>query len=333
MTQLRNKQLQKKVREIQQFIDDKYKPAHAPKARDWRTYEDEWDARIRYAVETLEPLVARACMNVIVRKGPGPAHVLDLRQRVLIILLQRWCDQSNRVMGCLLALFGALNGTHVSYKTVERLYSDEDVLLALHNLHVLMLEEKGIHVVDACGDATGYALTITKHYATEATKRKEKAKTQDGKKKFVYAFKMLDINTGMYITHGTSFKSEKDAYDQAMQMLRTLDVKVRSIRLDRYYSAQHYVDQFPNSTVYIMPKKNVTLKGSWHWKRTLMRMYNDLMTYLEEYFKRNHSENGFGTDKRLFGWSLPQRRDDRIDTASFVLTELHNLLHLSPKVA
>jgi transposase len=52
-----------------------------------------------------------------------------------------------------------LSGIDVSYKTVERLYSDEEVIMALHNLHVLILIKKGVEKsVDASGDGTGYSL-------------------------------------------------------------------------------------------------------------------------------------------------------------------------------
>lgn len=326
---LRNKKLQQRIREIQQFIDEQYKPAHVPKARNTGLYEKEWQARLQHACISLDPLVTRACASISTHKGPGPEHSLDLRQRLLILLLQRWCDQSNRMMSSLLLLFSALNKIHLSYKSIERLYSDQEVLIALHNLHVLILQQQTVKVVDTCGDATGYALTISKHYATHASKLKEKAKTQNGIKKFVYVFRLLDLKTHLYLAYGTSFKSEREAFDQAIQMLRTLKIHVRSIRLDRYYSNPCYVDLFPETKMYLIPKKNATLKHHGAWKRMLIDFYNNQMHYLEEYFQRNASENEFGNDKKHFGWGLSQRRDDRIDTASFAITELHNLLHLT----
>ena len=38
-------------------------------------------------------------------------------------------------------VFRMLPGIDVSYKTVERLYSGEEVIMALHNLRVLLLKE------------------------------------------------------------------------------------------------------------------------------------------------------------------------------------------------
>ena len=43
---------------------------------------------------------------------------------------------------------------------MERLYSDEEVALAIHNL--LILRNKGVKESDATGNGTGYSLTIKK---------------------------------------------------------------------------------------------------------------------------------------------------------------------------
>jgi len=50
---------------------------------------------------------------------------------------------------------------------VERLYSDELVMMALHNMQVLSLK-KGIRESDATGDGTGYSLTVKKNYESYA---------------------------------------------------------------------------------------------------------------------------------------------------------------------
>ena len=50
------------------------------------------------------------------------------------------------------------------------------------------------------------------------------------------------------------------------------------------------------------------------------------MKYMETYFKRNLSETGNSSDKRRFGWILPQKRRDRKELAIFAITLLHNIL-------
>ena len=76
----------------------------------------------------------------------------------------------------MLAIFSMLSGIDVLYKTVERLYSDNETLMALHNLHVLILKKNGVKNSDATGDGTGYSLTVKKNYESYAQKLKELAK-------------------------------------------------------------------------------------------------------------------------------------------------------------
>ena len=69
-------------------------------------------------------------------------------------------------------------------------------------------------------------------------------------------------------------KSEKEAFDRAMMFLKTVDVKLKSVRLDRYYSESSYVSRFASDTaVYIIPKKDATLNGSQKWKDTICLLY------------------------------------------------------------
>lgn len=65
-------------------------------------------------------------------------------------------------------IFSMLSGIDKSYKKVKRLYSDEEVIMAIHNLHVLILKGKDITRSDATGDGTGYSLTVKKNYESHA---------------------------------------------------------------------------------------------------------------------------------------------------------------------
>lgn len=334
------KHIKEKLKDIDDFLLQQYRENKEAKERDWRTYEEQYALRIKEAMKQLKPLVDEAVDTIKIAESPGRPHDLTLKQRVLLLLLQRLFQKSNRMMASMLAIFSVLSGIDVSYKTIERLYSDEEVEMALHNLHILILKKKGIKHADVAGDGTGYSLTITKHYATETEKRGEKikeAETQQedsvkrGKRKqaFVYSFKLIDIRTKMYVAYGTSMKSEKEAYDKAMKMKSIIEVKLSSVRLDRYYSCASYLDGFDIDTkVYVIPKKNATLRGSWKWKRTMFDFVKNTMHFLEEYYLREASENGWSVDKRRFGWGIAQRRSDRIDTADFCTTIWHNLFEL-----
>ena len=45
--------------------------------------------------------------------------------------------------------------------------------------------------------------------------------------------------------------------------------------------------------------------------------------------KRNNSESGFAQDKKLLGWTVAQRREDRIGCALFAIGLWHNLFNLA----
>lgn len=326
---MKSEDIRDRIKDIEEFLLKRYKENKDEKKRDWRTYEQQLMNRIKGAIRNLEPLIDEA-IDFEVHRENGRKPELELKQKVIILLLKELFGKSNRMMASMLAVFSLLSGVDVSYKTVERLYSDPEVEMAIYNLHILILKKKGVKNVDACGDGTGYSLTIRNHYASEANRRKDKAKESNAKeaKAFVYSFKMLDLESKMYVAYGMSLKSEKEAFDRAMEMLKGIDAKIESIRLDKYYSLPSYVDKFEDAKVYVIPRKNATLRGSWKWKDAMKDFVDNTLPYLGQYYLRNNSESGFSADKRWFGWKVEQRREDRIETAITCTNVWHNLLNL-----
>ncbi|RZN15157.1 MAG: hypothetical protein EF812_03445 [Methanosarcinales archaeon] len=139
------------------------------------------------------------------------------------------------------------------------------------------------------------SLKIRKHYASETEKRKEKAKESNTKEKksLAYSFKMLDLESKMYVAYEISLKSEKQAFDRAMGMLKEIYTNINSVRLDKYYSYPSYVDKFEEAKVYVIPKKNATLRGSWKWKYAMEEFVHDTLSYIGRYYLRNNSEARF----------------------------------------
>ncbi|AGK61920.1 hypothetical protein Asulf_01954 [Archaeoglobus sulfaticallidus PM70-1] len=150
----------------------------------------------------------------------GRPKKVDLEKGVTLFLFARLMDKSNRDVEELLELFEPLFGIKVSYKTIERLYSDEEVKLALHNLVV-----KGRRSIwGLFKRGAGYSLTITKHYRSNLEKKG---------KDFRYVFRIIDLKTGMYVGLGYSNRSEKGAFEKAIRMLKEMGVKINSISLDK----------------------------------------------------------------------------------------------------
>ncbi|MEM3860244.1 MAG: ISNCY family transposase, partial [Candidatus Micrarchaeaceae archaeon] len=101
-----------------------------------------------------------------------------------------------------------------------------------------------------------------------------------------------------------------------------------SIRLDRYYSSPSYMDNLGKTKVFMIPKKNSTLNGSLKCKNTMKDFILNTMPYLGEYHQRSNSESGFAADRKMLGWNITQKRDDRIDNALFCTGLWHNLLNM-----
>jgi transposase len=336
-------QVRAQLADLERFVQEEYKPRHPPKKRDWRTYEEQWAYRIRQVMRDLGPLVHEACAFARLR-GPGPEPVLTLEQRVTLLLLKVLYEQSNRRMAGMLVTFSLLSGLDVSYKTVERLYSDPEVAVALNNLHTRMLRRRGVRVADVTGDGTGFALSITQHYATTATKEKESAKenppspgpipeekeSASAKKvrRYVYSFRLLDLRTWLYVAYGTSARSERGAYETALAWLKVQGIEVASVRLDRYYSHPSDAARFRGAKFYMLPRKDVKVHIQHEWLEALREFVERPLSYLEQYYRREHSEAAFGADKRMLGWRIAQRREDRIEMADRCHSSWHNLLNV-----
>ena len=326
----RSKSIRQVVAQLDEIIEE-YKKEHPKKKRNWRTYEQEFARRARTCFNDLEPLVDEAVSTIkiikVENRGNGPK--LTLKQKVLLLLLKHFCGKSNRTMEWMVVLFLWLTKVDVSYKTIERLYSDEAVQLAIFNLHKLLLKKKSVKTADCSGDGTGHAVLITQHYATSAQKLKDKAKEASGTVKFVYSFALIDIKERMYIGYGTSCKSEKAAFEKALQMAEKIGIEVKSLRLDKYYSAEAYVNicqaNLGKVKMFIIPKSNITTLGVREFCKIVYRFTEDTKLFLEDYFQRNQSESGFSEDKKRTGWKIAQKREERIETAYGLTTAWHNL--------
>lgn len=303
-----------RVQEVLIVLDDVRNTFFKDRVKDYPFTE--WERKREVVKERLRrlPEYLRKAVDMIhIEEKSGRPVKMDLYKRTYLFLLARMLNKSNRGMSELLELFNPLMTESVSYKTIERLYSDEQVMMALHNLFILLLQDEGTSG-DCAGDGTGYSLSITNHYRTGVKKQS---------KKFIYSFRLIDLKTGMYVTHGYSNKSEKDAYNKAIKCLKENNIKIKTLRLDKYYSTQTTLQEFNNeTTLYLIPKKNTKrLK----WMNTIKRILTNPINYLTEYYKRNLTESGHASDKNRFGHLIRQKRPDRQENALNAIAILHNL--------
>ena len=327
---LTNKQLAKQISILDDLIDS-YNKSKEKSPRDFSKYESNYLQRLKQSINFFQKLTTKAIKLTKFHKSKmGRPEKLKLEQRVKILLIQRYMQRSNREMSEMLILFAYLQNIDISYKTIERLYDDERIKIILFNMNSLIHKELNLTSSNASGDGTGFMLSIKEHYATVAQKLKEKGKTNTKKRKKFYSFTLMDIENRIYLAYGTSYQSEKDAYNKAIKMLKETNISLDSIRLDRYYSGKNLVkdlnQMFQGIKCYLIPKKGTKTKGPSEWLKMLLEFCNNTEQYLTEYFKRNQSESGFSEDKRRFGWRIPQKLDHRIDSAYFSIFTWHNLL-------
>ncbi|MFQ5816009.1 MAG: ISNCY family transposase [Candidatus Hydrothermarchaeaceae archaeon] len=310
------RQLLEVLDELREEITQEEKPGY-PYA-EWERRREKVKERLARLPEYVEQAVE---MLEVEEKTAGRPRELDLVQRTMLFLFARLMNKSNRDMEEILWLLEPLFGFKVSYKSIERLYSDEEIRLVLHNLFLLLLQDEGVSG-DFAGDGTGYSLSIEKHYRSNP---KKKSKDYD------YVFRLIDLETGMYVGFGYSKKSEMEAFNKAMQMVEKHGIAIDSIALDKYYSSRKALKMFDKEVaVYVIPKKNISKLGS-QWVRIIRRIAENPTKFLKRYFMRNLSESGFSADKRRFGWRIRQRREDRQEMAMLSIALLHNIFTIRVK--
>jgi transposase len=339
LTRLTNKQFDEFKQELQSIIH-LYKQEFAEqKPTDWKTYEKQWANRLRTALCEMKNVVDQAAQTIRQTQPFGRPPTTSTKQKALILLQKDLTQFSNRKMADLLPMFASVNEVETSYKTIERAYSSPLVRMIIHNMFIILIRQKRITQADLTGDGTGYGLTITEHYRTVREKQAKTAQSkkadseprtkQEKRRLFTYAFALMDLDSGMYVGYGASLKSEKDAFGKALEVMRECGVEARSIRLDQYYSGQSTAGLFgKDASLYVIPKSNATIRGSYVWKDMLRDFMMYPFLFLKEYFRREHSESGFSADKRCDGWKIWQRRDDRIETATMCKGIWHNLLRI-----
>jgi len=343
-TKLTNKQFDEFKLEINAIIN-RYKQEFSQQIpTNWQAYEKTWKNRLKTALQQIQNVIDQAATAIQIKGKPlGRPPNTTPQQKTLIIFTKDLAQFSGRKMANMIPMFTFIGDVNLSYKTIQRSYSNPLVKMTIHNMFIILVKSKGIKQADLTGDGTGYSLTITKHYRSVREKAGDAAKSNEAsakatpkivtkeekKKLFTYAFALMDLKTHMYVGYGASLRSEKAAFNAAMALMKECNVEPKSVRLDQYYAGQSTAALFgAQASLYVIPKSNATIRGCYAWKD----MIRDFMFYpflfLQEYFRREHSESGFSADKRFNGWKIWERRDDRIQTATMCKGVWHNLIWL-----
>ncbi len=314
---------QKRAKELLEVLDE-VRETHF-KGREREYPYSEWEKKREKVKEKLRNLrnYVRRAVDMLQREEQtrGRPPKIELEKKVMLFLFARWITKSNRGTEEALEAFQPLFGFDVSYKTIERLYSDDEVKAVLHNLFILLIQDKGTSG-NFSGDGSGYSLSVEEHYRTNPQKKG---------KKYLYTLRIIDIETNLYVGIGFSKVSEMDAYKKAIGLMKRNEIIFDSISLDKYYSSRKVIEVFDRKvSVFIIPKKNISEIGI-RWSDVFRKIAHDPVAFLSRYFMRNLSESGFSSDKRRFGNLIRQRREDRQEMALFSIAVWHNIYAIRVK--
>ena len=317
-----NNQLEKVLGEMDYLI--KYYRKHC--SVEDKKYSSAYDLLLR---TEFKAVVTR--INVDVDKAAEPILLQQNRtgrpptNKILttkMLLLQQIFGFPNRLMEGFSAMFLLKGGETISYKTIERAYSDPVVAIILHNLFVMSAGEP--REVSSSADGTGIALNIFKHYQTDRVNDLKEEKDTNKRKQYLFSVAILDLDTNKYIGYAAGFKSEKQLFIEALAMAKQQGFVLKQICLDKYYSYQSIFSCVGKETkVIVIPKCNATIRGPKEWKHMIRELIINPLKYLATYYQRVKSESSFSRDKRRHG-QIRQRIPERQMIAALTRAILHN---------
>ena len=319
---LTNKKLKTTIDEMDYLQKYYNKNCSIEKKKFSKDYDKRLRSETRNVFRMINQDVDKAAKYIKIKQGNGR----PLKDRIVLTklhLIQRLFDLTNRQMESFIDILIFANTEVFSYKTIERAFDDPIVRMIIHNLFVLSSGEP--REIDSSADGTGISLTISKHYKTDRLKDLANKSETSKRKEYLFSVMIIDLDTNLYVGYAVGFKSEKQLFIEAKKMLFDNGFFIKSIRLDKYYSHQSIMSEFDKDTkIYLIPKKNATIKGSFEWKKMLKKFVDNTLGYLAEYFKREKSESANSKDKKRCSL-IRQRLSGRIMGAAQTNLVLHNL--------
>ena len=131
MAELWEKHIHDKLKELELYLLEEYKKNHPQKEINYSEYEKEFKFRFQKAMRELPLMIEKAILNLHFYRGRGDKPSLKIDQKLRLLLISQLAGKSNRMMAYMTKLFAVITGIDRSYKTIERLYSDNEVEIAL----------------------------------------------------------------------------------------------------------------------------------------------------------------------------------------------------------
>ncbi len=105
----------------------------------WRTEIQNDSYRIRKTLKLVNSILKHIEKELQIGKHRGRPPKLTGSQKVKILIVKQLIGESNRKFSHMLVLFYAVSGIQLSYKSIERLYSDINVYESLQKIKDMLL--------------------------------------------------------------------------------------------------------------------------------------------------------------------------------------------------
>lgn len=246
------------------------------------------------------------------RVGRPSTNSKDLAKAILI---SEFLQSPERQSEGWLDIIGGFAGIyqHLDDRVVGESYDNPEVLYILKQVFYLLKTSDG----KLSGDGTGLETSRKQNYESNKT-------------------------TGEYLTNIVDSREIVQAFDisgehecKAMHHLIE-EVEGDSLRLDAGFVDRELTRKIANKGMipFIFPKRNLKLNGSHAWKNMYLRLYTDVMDWLEEYHQRSHAESFYSSFKRRNRIIMKRRPTARLSqiTARIILHNVRKLIYYNKLV-
>jgi transposase len=183
-----------------------------------------------------------------------------------------------------LKMFGSFFGIHenIEDRVLGKAYDSPIVAKILYEIFLQNRSSDGI----LQGDGTGLERSRKENYESEKEKK-----------------------AGQYMVSVVDSREIVQAFDisgtQECKIMHEL-IKVvdgKSLRLDAGFNDRELVKEIAQlgMTPFVFPKCNNNINGDPYWQKMMLSFYFDVVEWLTEYHKRNHTESFHSSFKRTFG--------------------------------
>lgn len=327
--------LAKLVRDIRDRSPDltekfKYKPREE-KQIDWTRYTEAQVDEIYDYLVLVKNMADEAerrmghLADTAGKVGRPPKSAFD---KAKAILIQQYFEVSNRVAAGLIKILNVGIKTDLTYKDIERAYSNPHVLAIMCTIFDMCNEPVRDRETRFSIDGSGLPNSIKQNYANEK---------RDSNK--VASYDMFIGMIGVRYKLFSAFDIVNGNDNECPYLIPLLkETSQKYDRIDAVSADSAYISRANCSYIAslgakprIFPKENVSMKarGSIPWRLMFMEFVHHTQKWLEEFHLRSISETGNGVLKGRFTRPLLKRSNDRRIAEGCFKVTTYNVRRLS----